>query len=920
MAGSNIGINKKLKILLFLVVFILIMSSAYAIWCCDDDDNDGYLGGVPKSWPVLNCQNAGDGDQEKPCSEIDTCVRVGLEWDCPRECNLPCDNHATCHELTPAADDSICDGYDNDCDGQIDEDCKWCCDDDDGDGYLGSTTTAFRSACSSTGSGLETPCRQVTSIYGGGCSGGTWATEPNCHFECSNSIDGRTMPQLDEDISSYPSATEECDGKDNNCNNDIDEGCITCQDEDSCASPDQVGCSDENTRYYCEVQIDGCYDNITVDCVGTDFCSDGNCVPLTGQELCDGIDNDDNGQTDEGFHEEYSTDGFGCCIGLGIPGVAHQENPIYSIYNSTAYYEECCPDADQCVYDGKCYDKGSNLYFEPKPAPDTDYLYLAKSCGENNDWQEMELKYRWDRYIHGYCNKTTECLVRPRCFNDPLVEEPYYCNLDSLPIDSLPPRCIADGAYLGDHYCEDGNWTSRTKLVAVQLLNLTENLNDYTLFCDNYQNVLNYFDYGIGVNSIDNYYILGKRTWLDSPICDVQGPIAIAEQDERSYSEEVEPCVNNFCVLKYTNPINGDEIVALGTSLNKIEDRTAGKDVSLNLSEYIDVDHWYVDEFLEALGESTTLCDGSGSKSIDGGFNQCGSNKVWLNQKLSLLIYSEHGVDLKPINFFQKLIRFIKNPIYSIIKFFRSINTDKIRTEKLDLIKDFNALYVSKYNSKSIFATKENVSYWELSGQVKSGFILARYKGLVADICHSIDKYNLAHIGTNLFCNTNNSISTSYVGLDFSLSQGESSSIWLDLTSKLRLQGPERECSGTIIDGICPTGCVLNSDVDCCTPDCSCASTTCIGSTCTDPNCGETCQGTLQPDCDPAWQCGDAPNSCGVINECGICGEGYCYSHMCISICTPHIWIDEFTSDFAAGTYNPTLINISGDEIKLIIN
>ncbi len=66
-----------------------------------------------------------------------------------------------------------------------------------------------------------------------------------------------------------------------------------------------------------------------------------------------------------------------------------------------------------------------------------------------------------------------------------------------------------------------------------------------------------------------------------------------------------------------------------------------------------------------------------------------------------------------------------------------------------------------------------------------------------------------------------------------------------------------------------------------CNPDCSCASAICIGETCSD-GCGGTCAGKLESDCG-ARECGAAPNTCGNVNECGVCNfTSDCVSGFCV--------------------------------------
>jgi len=158
----------------------------------------------------------------------------------------------------------ICDGIDNDCNGEIDEI------DEDGDGW-----------------GL-------------------------CHGDCD-----------DTDPNVYPGATEECNGVDDNCNGFIDEGFDTdndgwttcggdCNDNDPTIHPEANeycnGIDDD-----CDGQIDEGFDT---DGDGWTTCG-GDCddtnpdVNPDAEEVCDCIDNDCDGLVDEGFDQDG--DGWTTC-------------------------------------------------------------------------------------------------------------------------------------------------------------------------------------------------------------------------------------------------------------------------------------------------------------------------------------------------------------------------------------------------------------------------------------------------------------------------------------------------------------------------------------------------------------------------------------------------------------------------------
>jgi len=134
----------------------------------------------------------------------------------------------------------------------------------------------------------------------------------------------------DGDSSVRPGAAEACDGKDNNCNNQTDEGCGGCVDSDTDGYCVEVDCNDNNAAQNpgaaelcgdnldnnCNDAIDeGCSTCVDVDsdgyCVEVD-CNDGNAGVHPGAvEICDGQDNNCNSQTDEGCGTNNETDTIG---------------------------------------------------------------------------------------------------------------------------------------------------------------------------------------------------------------------------------------------------------------------------------------------------------------------------------------------------------------------------------------------------------------------------------------------------------------------------------------------------------------------------------------------------------------------------------------------------------------------------------
>src|SRR3989344_8026 len=76
----------------------------------------------------------------------------------------------------------------------------------------------------------------------------------------------------------------------------------------------------------------------------------------------------------------------------------------------------------------------------------------------------------WQQTSEGTCGQPSQCLVS-NAFNSVFDNDPnaYW---DGLANPAQGPKCIASGQYILDHYCNEGVWSSRTKLVASRLATL----------------------------------------------------------------------------------------------------------------------------------------------------------------------------------------------------------------------------------------------------------------------------------------------------------------------------------------------------------------------------------------------------------------------------------------------------------------
>lgn len=196
----------------------------------------------------------------------------------------------------------ICDGVDNNCNGQIDD---------------GATTTTYYYDNDNDG-------------YGGNATSTQACQKPNGYSVTNNDCN-------DFKANTYPGAQEFCDSIDNDCDGTVDESCT-------------------NT-YYRDYDGDG-YGNPADSTTGTSQpsgyvtdktdCNDSNSAIHPGvTEICDSVDNDCDGSVDEGvkttYYYDYDNDGYG----LSASSTTSCTKPDKYVANS-----QDCNDNNQNIHPG----------------------------------------------------------------------------------------------------------------------------------------------------------------------------------------------------------------------------------------------------------------------------------------------------------------------------------------------------------------------------------------------------------------------------------------------------------------------------------------------------------------------------------------------------------------------------------------
>jgi len=420
-----------------------------------------------------------------------------------------------------------------------------------------------------------------------------------------------------------------------------------------------------------------------------------------------------------------------------------QIRELFNILDSTEIKEKSCCPKDYCWNGVMCVPgitvvNSENYYlpsyslstnkWEDIPSLDSDNIdsYVCYSEDDSANWGEGYIKYSYDyegsenlfnyREYYGICGREDQCYARGT------------------------KSCINNGDFYLDHYCDEGVWTSRTKILAEKMLSLVEENSDYDLFCDEYNLALNRFEYYI--DEINSLYI-------------IKGLPSISPLGGASYSCYTNsgfPCTNNYCILETDNK------VFLGTTFNlPIE---SGNNKFLQL---IDINN--CDNVLEIDDENYHYCNTA--------------QTTWYNNKTKSIIYSKNTFAMpEDMTFGEKFISIFLHPIRTLSDLLKPMKKGtgfediyvSANITYVNLTKDYRNIYSSKIGQLETTGIKENIDN-------NRGYYYIKYNSTEVNLCEKAFELGL---GCDMTTENENNI------YHIVTSDKAKYQIWKDFTAKIR--------------------------------------------------------------------------------------------------------------------------------------
>ncbi|MBI4739835.1 hypothetical protein HY772_09970 [Candidatus Woesearchaeota archaeon] len=362
-------------------------------------------------------------------------------------------------------------------------------------------------------------------------------------------------------------------------------------------------------------------------------------------------------------------------------------------------------------------------------------------------WKFQKIKFSELYDAAGFCPEDNQCF--------------HY---NGTPTTKVEEACVSTGdvrsvgvqvdpagkkpSRLESFYCYQGNWTTRTKAIALALLSFTKPSDKYTIFCDRASHALN---------------ALEQETGASLPSVTEESPIrGLGDIGGGNIVPYVKGVTDEFCVLRLNDQVIAGVSLDVNISVPPPALTGGGELKGLEPGKVPAAPAY---SFIEALKNDKTYCAGVVDAAKDE-FKPCKNKDVYYNPHLRSVIFTKvaPGTALQdvpfpegaPTGFIDKAFDLLKKLFTQLLNVFglakgKAVETTPLESQ-LDFVRkagDFDKLYISNFldggKQKMISAVRETRVSASAGGKLRT-FLSANYQNYKTDICNYFN-FRIAQAG-----------------------------------------------------------------------------------------------------------------------------------------------------------------------------
>ncbi|MFH1591203.1 MAG: MopE-related protein [archaeon] len=489
----------------------------------------------------------------------------------------------------------------------------------------------------------------------------------------------------------------------------------------------------------------------------------------------------------------------------------------------------------------------------------------------NADWLLSNKQPDWYGTSEGFCDSETDCFVRladeTDCVEIPedacfLNEEIHWTTSELVgEITNPDVNCLADGQYIRDHYCDGGDWTTRTAILAALFERVVkyygETDADYTLHCDKGEQSLNLLPDVLS----DSEYLQEQLRYCVLTFRDSQG--------------DAEKTIVGAPIFKLsvdiTNQAKFDEYMESFFDMNRLDQFQAEEVISTCPDAF-------EEELTETEKDAFFECEITSAK----------AGELWYNPRLKIAVYSQQH-DLPIQDAYETtqaenddpdfdFLEFITRPFNALFELVRNLINGPEQLQP----KEFDQLYENKAHGRSVEGISRDI--WTDTGLAFDQFYI-NFEDISEDLCDPINRaVGVSFDSSRFYEDCVRDLSAQQSDIATYIRGPGRERFWPGISGMLRIQD-DNTCSEdgqTCGDGrLCSEGRCVDMTTDrkhCGGWETECISTQiCQGSDCVDcPNLQVACDNVCTDTLNDELNCGICFHECDDGIECrrGICGSG----------------------------------------------